>query len=1263
MGDITDLNNPSFAMFPFATHCTAWQRFGLPMILCVPHVRDLDGNPLANSYIIYDGSHAGVRIYIAGAGSTIAPVAGPDHRGIFNPDIELYSIDVTAEQLLSRKVTVSDGTIISDTDGTQTITLQTRSGVIGKLTYLAHADYYDLSDILLDVEQLPPGQYVLVYEAKFFFRRVSDTGRLVCFDSTATFTRSRFDFSHPGEVLLQVVNQTPGLYFTKTIKSQDTTIQFYRPFAEVFQDLYDEQAYLKKLNWVFDVAPEHIPYLGFLLGWDIPYFPESIDSLRKAVLRNMVRLQKLKGTKRAVRELFDLFGFSVTINNVWWSPDGKKYVGPGESAAYPVTLTPTATYEPLLLGFNTDGYGQLTVPLINRPTVLSASIESFLVERGSEAESDLLIIKGILDTEPDAISDSENITILNRAWIDVQPTTAGMVGYTRLNLDSNGIATVAESVGWPIHSARSVRMNYRTNVLNLSFSRNVDFTDDNLVAYAFISYQYEKLSVPDNMQNLQSNRFDVAILGRDGGDVRPDVVDFLVDFLFQIKAFHSLLRKILYDINVIDVYQVTDFCVGGLITQDPNKAAGKQQVPPEAIIPHIPTDPCEQLDPLALGYRPQDIRYRNTVLTGLNIEFEGWKALGPNCQYTHKGQDKVTDGNSQDTGAANGEMIYSQSQRATVCDTNGRDYCYKGRVDDTMFLHDVMTSSETWRFRICGLSLGAGVYFTIPTTGITDQSGRFKGGLLGKYIADYRNGEDALHYADGFGFNGVNIDPNKFKAFRRPSLEIQKDNLTFPGHRLPNLGNLLTDYTSSEYDLRPWDINLQCTCMSADANPLNAHIYIGTDGTEYIGFDKKPYTLAGNGQKPDISSLGMHVDDATDASDVTHAIYMTQATSHPAITLQGVVEGIGIATVGPHPIFKSAVNCEGDVKDLSDGYPAISGWLNLSGSTEGTDLPQQATGGTDIYRPVYYFPSITDRNIAEELREEMGIPPSQSTPSLLFTVSSMIRVPESDFQFERYIGQRLDCGCIKLICGTGTAEISSVLDCTISQFLDDFGDVQPDQMTVNTAISLPERMTAATFQLNDPHSSLFNVKRSLGSEQIVTDKGFPGDTPFPDDGSFTYKDDYGIIYEIMWETLPDKKKPVSYLDFVTVKKDPRRLGISSDAGRVKNRQLYADGTVSITRQLFTNKNDGTIVLTAEGYEESFNEFQSTFLCGKQFVNPFVNQLDTPITEEIDGLVDAGPHWADPDLDNTSAEDTWWADVDDSAATTGGRLTWIDVFGA
>ena len=1240
MATLKEKHNPSFILFPCPSDRTAWRQFGLPVVLVMPHVRDNDGRRIPSSEILYDNGIAGVRIYVADAGSSKAPVAGHDHRGIFIPDAELYSRDISIEELIKRRVQIPSSI-------TDILSITTRTGVTDVVEYLQHADYFDLSDVKLDIEQLPHGRYTIVYEARYLDRRVSDTGRLICInEDNPITTRSAFAMNHPGDVLLQVVESTPSIYLNTTRRSQDTTVAFYRPFTEPLQDIHDEQAFLEKANWIYNVSPAHVPYLGFLLGWELPYFPKSVDSLRKAILRNTVRLQKLKGTKRAVRELFDLFGFIVDISNVWWTPDGAKLVGPGEDVEHPITLSPTATYEPVLLkneyldgewrltGYNTDGYGAITVPLINRPRHGEIFVESFLVQKGSTAHIALESVTSILSEDIRYFDISGGTA--DRKWLGVDVDTPGIIGYSRHHIGEDGIGTSTKQDddlwGWSAFATNSknqnITFNHLTNVLKLGFNRHIEFKDS--VLYVFTAYEYDKLEVPRDMEELQSNRFDIEILSKDGEQVRPDVITFLIDLLFQIKAFHSLLRKIIYSMNLVDIYQVTDYCLGGEISQDPTLDHGRIQTPPEAIVPNVPADKCGQLDPEGMGYRKQDLEYRRTIKDGLEREFDAWKDLAPYCELNKRGQDRSSDPDQEVVEAAQGEISQFTESGGTLCDLDGNNYCYKGRVRDTLAVRDTLVTEDSWAFKFCDLHLGRGAYFTLPFD-IPESTQR---GMLGRLEHALEKHGPVLYYSnvDGLESDSHNtfIDPNRFQALIRPSLYIEKDNLNFPGHRLPTIGNLASDFTHDTYKLRPWDIDYRCGCPNGQTPDLHAILTENSVGEQFLEFDDTPYIVQGNGRPSDIGELGYH----SATNRVTHAIYMEQANGHEAITLENVVPAIGDITVNT-PLFASAKNCTGQpLTDNSSGYPAITGILNQA----------------DVDNAISFdlFPAID--NGSDELRTGLGVPDNIDDSVMYFTLSSQIMIDQSDYQYQYYKGYRLDCGCLNNHCD------GRLYACTPADFIAEYGDAGPDGLEVESRIAIVDIIGAGSITLDGTISSLLTLRQSYqNGVWVVDENGTIGPTAFPSKGSFSYKDEYDIVYEINWDTIPDRRnKALSYIDFLTIIKDPRIWGKTDRKRKYIGRELHYEGTISTTRLVFTKTPD-RIWLSAEGAEQVVGQFQVSYLCNSPYTDPSVYKLDNSITEQPEGVVKSGPAWASAEGDTSSSI---WADP----TGTIGAMTWISIFG-
>jgi len=333
---VAERHNVSWAMMPNNNDRTAWRPFGLPMILVEPNRRNAAGQPLDNSAV------RSVRIAIENVPRETL-VAGHDHVGLRYPDRELYVRNVSTLDLYERQVDPSaqvfftaDGTQINFEDATTGDLMQftTTSGVRDTITYIRSANYYDLSDILLEVEELAPDYYTISYQADYYVRVLSrtDEGELLCIDSSQIATSVfRHTINHPGQVIEETTRLTPQVYLSsQESKATDDTIGLYRPFTDILQDIYDELNLLQTINWVDKITPQFIPYLAFLLGLDIPFFPESLDSLRRTMLRNIVRLQQLKGSRRALIEMFELFGFQTYLINLYWAKDGSRLIRPGQ---------------------------------------------------------------------------------------------------------------------------------------------------------------------------------------------------------------------------------------------------------------------------------------------------------------------------------------------------------------------------------------------------------------------------------------------------------------------------------------------------------------------------------------------------------------------------------------------------------------------------------------------------------------------------------------------------------------------------------------------------------------------------------------------------------------------------------------------------------------------------------------------------------------------------------------------------------------------
>ena len=576
MAEVTEFHNPSFVLFPTNNDRTAWRPVGLPMILVEPDRRDGLGNPIEFSNVQY------VRILIEDVPRK-SRVAGHDNVGLLVPDMELYAITVSVTQLYERQIDRTaqvyfrpDGTEITFEEAVQGDLMQytTATGVRDTITYLPSANYYDFSDLTIETEDLRPDYYYLSYQAAFYARVTSGTAKneLNCIDSTnLAISVFRFRINHPGQVMEETTRLTPSVYVTSEKRSQDTTIALYRPITDILQDIFDEQYLLENLNWVDHVTPEFVPYLAFLLGLDIPFFPNSLDRLRRTMMRNIVRLQQLKGSRRALIDLFNLFGYTIFLINLYWSKDGKRTIRPGEPlpeqlADQEIGIEEKCQIEPVLAEYDTDGFGELTVPLLYRPSKVTTNegiasvieagdvvVDAYLVRKGYGAHRQLQAITEAMNLDPDGYGEASGCRLP-----DI--TGSGIEGYSQILIQGQrGEATEQTIEGaQPPFITSGVRLDRVQNILHMTFNGAILFQEPNLfeatrteglALYTFATYDRQEYDVPDDLKDLQSNRFDIQLLTANNTEVTSDVLEFLIDFLFQIKAFHSLLNAIIISLD------------------------------------------------------------------------------------------------------------------------------------------------------------------------------------------------------------------------------------------------------------------------------------------------------------------------------------------------------------------------------------------------------------------------------------------------------------------------------------------------------------------------------------------------------------------------------------------------------------------------------------------------------------------------------------------------------------------------------------------
>jgi len=624
--------------------------------MVVPKRRDSVEFPLQNSMVF------NVKIYIEDV-PDFAYVAGHQNIGRKYPDRELYAKTLDSLTLADCQIDLKTVNIqrngveieLANALNGDIITYRTFSGVEDTIQYVKGADYYDLSNILLDIELLTPDTYNIVYQAYYYTRLISTDGKFqfLCIDvNNTSLALYRFKIQHPGKVLEEFYRHTPPPYLSNSSKALDTTVGFYRPFTDILQDIMDEQDLLERVNWVYDTPAEIIPYMSSLLGWDLPYFPNSLDNLRKAVLRRTVEFQNLKGSRRAIINIFKLFGFEILISNLWWSSDGKRLIRPDINLPFPyqkekITVNEAYQIDLALSDLTPNNFQVYDIPLLFKPQSKVGkdqfvaiedsgviTIDAYAVKSGSAAYVALSNIaqsvKDNIDYGKTAGCYLDNNGFIIPKSIHDALTGLEIVGYSQLVFKKNDIA-VSDSVLVGVHPPLinvNIRMNRELNTINCSLNGSFD-TKDNVKIFAFITYEKLDLVIPDAISTLQSNRFDLQILRTNTTEFAdPATLDFAIEFVYRLKAFHSILNVVRTRLELSETYEVTDLSIGGDFDQRYDTDIGRLQVPP-AIIPKIPgiISDCTALDPVSLGYKQSDLELRLRKLDDLVYEYNAWRTL------------------------------------------------------------------------------------------------------------------------------------------------------------------------------------------------------------------------------------------------------------------------------------------------------------------------------------------------------------------------------------------------------------------------------------------------------------------------------------------------------------------------------------------------------------------------------------------------------------------------------------------------------------
>lgn len=1230
---MSDKNNPFFVLFPINNNRTGYKPYAMPVVYVERNRVNSDGSSVADSESI------SLTYYVEDAPDP-AKVAGPFNQNIRIPSQALFEVDVSALDLAARQIDLRALTFYDSDSNQKTYfdavegdtfqyTLKGTEYTFGsnptdQVVYYPDAYYYDLSDITIQVEELPILKtYSFIWQATYFRRIDSVSGDFKCLSADTAITAKVLQIKHPGDVHEFMFRSTPSLYFDyqNFKKSTDKTLEFYRPFADLLQDIFDEQEFLDGINQIDSIPAEYIPYLAFLIGWDLPNYPGSTDQLRRKILKQAVYLQKLKGSKRAINELFELFGFVIDLVNLHTNLEGNKYLAPDDGLDTEVQMQTDV----VLSSYKAQGFGVGEVPFTYRPIRDSQVVlYAWQVKNDSLAFNSL---KAVSDKLANDLESENTSPVLNEYGL-LEPSFVKSIGESGngiIGFSTVEVGVSSRSIGRTVLNSNNISYDSTTNLLSLYFDHELSVDKDSQV-FVYGVYNKQKIFIPDSLSNTRTNKFDVEIIDKDGLIVDFNLLEFLLDFLFKIKAFHSLLRKIKITSRLNEVYNVIDMCVDGKDPYAPGTPLGDLQSSP-AIIPMDLSGCQEDSD---RGFKQSDLFLRNLILGGLEEEFQTWKALSSSdCAQTSDGQDKVKDDGCLDELTLEDCKDYDHEpdNRKTLCkeDPSQPDYCYKGRVKDSFQQKLVLTLKDRYKCQPCGPSLGDGVYW--------EQNGP----LSSVNIAPL-----SLHYSVDSYLSDKSLNSDKTKVTNYFNLNIEKDNLGFPSHRFITMFQLKNDYNytkqaiasgrSRDYSRkRPWDDTPICGTY----DDLNAQLIEKTNGDQQLIWDDENLIYEGNGLLPDIPSLDDHCTDPTDDKVVTHKLYQYAEPSHPSLTFENTdfiqTEFIDTDTLPTGSIFQST--CEVDNSDFVGGYPSSFDCVSATATTF-----EDGDTTTDIYKfcsegnnPTCEYGYLDRSAIAATL----AIPSAGSSPrdDARYFGNSMIYINNNNPEYKYYVPYRLDCECYNDTCDiTNSITDGQETSCNAAYITDSNGnlDVGCDKINMDLAVSLQETMCLCSRITDNDLPSLFCLNKSCS---------------IPDEGHFVYKDSYNIIYEVEWVIAEDT------MDISVVTKDPRIPGVEPD-GYVINSQsgtrIFRKGIITIIRKIIKFTAD-SYYIDAEGSEISVDYYQENTVCNEEpFDNPFSYDINCAIKDAVEMLYTDGPSWQS--YDDPTASEYVWASSDSTAGT-------------
>jgi len=1248
MAKIVNRFQPTLFEFPIQNNRTGWHPVWTPTLLVVPWSFDTDGRRIEGSKVnnVRFAIENPIQIDVAGHPQDYSPLGLKPEA---SPDLIIFEVNLTHDDLIQYRIDTSDGTfvnadgnVVEDPEEGDYLQLTNDRGIVGEVEYLPDAEYFDLSSVEINVDNLPSDRYIASWTVNYH-NRIDANGVLFCIENVEKTNKLNYLVNHPGEIHEEMVRRTPSVYFEDVDKKQDSTVNLYRPFADILQDHFDESELFYGINWLDKIPPQLFPYLAYLIGLELPTQStnKNIDKIRKTMLERGTDLQKLKGSELAIKELFSILGFVVEIIDLWVSSDGNRFIAPNDTDPNPIInkkdeieLTTVSQTDPMIANYSESGFGNFEVPLLYHNKSDEIVINAYIVKSGSDAHNDLkLSINNLISdsdyfTQDTIINEQDGYLMLPS---DIKIDSDGVEAFSRVVVSDIEVLSQNHS-GLPVIRFDGIKYNRLKDRVSINFADYKDLS--NSVAYIFVTYKRDKIEVPEHLRNNQSNRFDVNIVSK-SGDIEPSLYDYLIDSLLKFKAFHSLLRKISYDAELRDFYNVTDFCTNSFLSRQ--NTFDQLMAPPacpedECFV----TDECNEQNARG-GFRQSDLETRNIILEGLKEEYDRWhdvtkqwlKISDQNGDYIKwaKSVSNVdiqipdSDGDNYGQDRVSFDFVVRSDIDVEVGDKFNMVYMgsYLQNIGSDDFIFNIIPTQYQILSSLSGIGVSIEIVRIISKTDfyvnmsidIDHQSdvrskitqlnrtstpdycykGRVRDFIkldnvinlktiirnkpcklmmgLGLYYDLDHGGVDA--FGGWYGnllnksdrslhyTNDLFFEDTYKGSHLRPSIEIEKTNWGLPGHRQIRSG-LSNDFTHPEHGARPWDELDVCFGLRY---PLNARIEISGENEELV-FDDEPLVYESDDTIPDIIDYS-----GLSSKIFTHSIYTTtsnniyvslDSTSHT--TMESVDTEVDI--------FNTAKQCgTSTYSDYVDGYPANTGDINF------------------------------DYNNVLEDRETLEFDEESTDIVVSATYDSELLMENGTEQENPIQGYRYDCECLEYLCSDDDRNCNQF-------FLNNDGsyDFNNDKLEIDYAISLLETFSG---QDNFYDGSIGNwINYDFGSTEPR---------------EFEYKDEYGIIYKVMYE------ENVNTLDISYETFQPRVWG-QKDDGYVENGKVFRKGILTTIRQIFI-LNNGLWELNAEGTTQDIVFRQTNYDC--DVLPPedkFIYRHEYIINDDVEIFASKGPQWVD-----------------------------------